>query len=67
MMAIFFGAPMSFKKETVVWAYAPDPAQMRKVHDEPLCMTLSAVAVGISRGTCFCVTAGTMALVFSLE
>src|SRR2546428_11872611 len=61
MMAIVFGAPMPFKKATVAVAYAPDPAQIRKVHGEPVSITLSAVAVGMSRGTCFWVTAGTKA------
>src|SRR3989442_15517074 len=62
MMAIVFGAPMPFKKATVAVAYAPDPAQIRKVHGEPVSITLSAVAVGMSRGTCFWVTAGTREL-----
>src|SRR2546426_11663503 len=66
MMAIVFGAPMPFKKATVAVAYAPDPAQIRKVHGEPVSITLSAVAVGMSRGTCFWVTAGKMGRGFSL-
>src|SRR2546425_10322917 len=66
MMAIVFGAPMPFKKATVAVAYAPDPAQIRNVHGEPVSITLSAVAVGMSRGTCFWVTAGKMARGVSL-
>ena len=66
-MAMVLGAFTAFRKSIVVVAYAPDPAQMRKAQGEPVWMTLSAVAVGITSGTCFWSTAGTMARVFSLE
>ncbi len=62
-----FALPLFSRKLTVADAYVLDPAQMRNTHGEPVCITLSAVAVGISRGACFCITAGSMARVFSLE
>ena len=66
-MAIVLGAPLFFRKSSVAVAYAPEPAQMRNTQGDPVSITLSAVAVGMISGTCFCVTAGTIARVLSLE